>query len=105
MDTVACHHGRITCHRLDLNLDKGESEAIALALEMNADLVLMDERRGRFMARRLGLEVIGVLGVMVEAKHKGHLDKLKPALDELVGKAGFRIHDTLYRQVLIAVGE
>jgi hypothetical protein len=61
------------------SLDPGEPEAIAL--ELNADLILMDERRGRFMARRLGLEVIGVLGVLVRAKRKGHLDELKPVLD------------------------
>lgn len=44
---------------LQRDLDRGEAETIALALEMGADLVLLDEREGRHMAQRLGLEVIG----------------------------------------------
>ena len=53
---------------LKLELDEGEAEAIALALESGADLVLLDERRGRQRAARLGLRVTGVLGVLLEAK-------------------------------------
>lgn len=51
-------------------LDHGEAEAIALAVEVQADLVLIDERRARAVATRLGLNVVGVLGLLVEAKHK-----------------------------------
>mgnify|MGYP001767929126 CR=1 FL=1 len=49
------------------DLDGGESEAIALAIELSADLILIDERKGTEAARRLGLTTIGVLGVLLEA--------------------------------------
>jgi uncharacterized protein len=44
--------------------------ALALAVELQADVVLIDERRVRVVTSRLGLNVVGVLGVLVEAKHK-----------------------------------
>jgi len=90
---------------LTTKLDLGESEAIALALEQKADLLLMDERQGRYIARRMGLEVIGVLGALVEAKHRNHLAKLKPALDELASTAGFRVSGALYQKALTIAGE
>ena len=70
-------------------LDKGESEAIALAKELQAERLLLDERRGRAVAFRFGLRVTGVLGVLIEAKRKGHLQIVKPVLDALVAEAGF----------------
>ena len=60
----------IVVRALQGELDHGEAEAIALAVEVQAELVLIDERRARAVATRLGLNVVGVLGVLVEAKHK-----------------------------------
>ena len=90
---------------LSSTLGKGESEAIALALELDADLVLMDERRGRRVARQMGNKVIGVIGILTEARAKGQLEKLQPVLDQLIMMAGFRISEALYNQVLKANGE
>lgn len=56
---------------LQTELDEGEAEAIALAIEIGANLLLLDERRGRAVAARLGLQFIGLLGLLIEAKHKG----------------------------------
>ncbi len=53
------------------DLDPGESETIALGLEISSDLVLMDEREGRHRARRLGLRTMGVVGVLLLAKEQG----------------------------------
>lgn len=85
---------------LQLELDEGEAEAIALALELNADLLLLDERKGRLVAARLGLKFIGLLGVLIEAKHKGLVVSIKPILDDLIKKAGFWISPELYEHVL-----
>lgn len=86
-------------------LDRGEAEAVALALEQRADLLLVDERRGRSVATNVGLKVVGLLGVLLEAKAKGLLPRLKPVLDDLVSKAGFWISGPLIQATLRAAGE
>ena len=92
-------------HALRQELDAGEAEAIVLTLETQAELLLMDERVGREVARHLGLRYTGLIGVLVEAKHKGVLSAVKPQLDELRNIAGFRISDALYVRVLQDEGE
>jgi len=93
------------CVSLGMELGRGEAEAIILALELKADLLLMDERRGRMAASRLGLKFIGLVGVLLEAKHSGLLPAVKPVLDDLMERAGFRISGQLYHRVLQAAGE
>jgi predicted nucleic acid-binding protein len=89
---------------LMLELDAGEAEAIALALETNADLLLMDERLGRETAMFMGLRVVGLVGVLIEAKRKGIITEIKTSLDQL-RKAGFYLHPTLYMRILMDQGE
>ena len=86
-------------------LDAGEAEAIALTLEANADLLIMDERLGRETARHLGLRYTGTIGVLVDAKSSGLIELIRPHLDALRQQAGFWIHDNLYQRVLIDAGE
>jgi predicted nucleic acid-binding protein len=90
---------------LTLELHRGEAEAIALALEMKADWLLMDEREGRAVARQLGLHVTGVLGVLLRGKKMGHLEAIKPELDALRAKAHFFIAPDLERAALSQAAE
>ncbi|TDU81626.1 hypothetical protein EI77_00936 [Prosthecobacter fusiformis] len=70
-------------------LDRGESAAIELALEHQADAVLLDEQQGRKVAEALGLEVVGILGVLFRAKQASHLKLLRPVLDDLQNRSRF----------------
>jgi uncharacterized protein len=90
---------------LAVELHSGEAEAIALALEMNADQLLIDERDGRVAARQLGLSVIGVLGVLLRAKHDGQVSLIKPEIEALRARARFFVDSTLEATILATVGE
>lgn len=90
---------------LETGLDLGEAEAIALAIESNAELLLIDERKGRSVANHMNLDIVGVLGALAEAKQKNIISKLRPILDNLITKAGFRVSRKLYEKVLNTVGE
>jgi predicted nucleic acid-binding protein len=87
---------------LKQTLDGGEAEAISLALELQAEWILLDERDGRKVAKSLGLYVTGVLGILLRAKQSGELSFLQPALEDLTQKAGFRIAPELLAKVLQA---
>ncbi|MEA3345788.1 MAG: DUF3368 domain-containing protein [Chloroflexota bacterium] len=85
---------------LQRDLDKGNAEAIALALQVNAEWMLLDEREGRRVAKSLGLKVTGVLGILLRARREGKLPSLQEAIEELHEKAGFRISEELLAEVL-----
>jgi predicted nucleic acid-binding protein len=84
-------------------LDLGETAAICYAVEHGADLVLLDERDGRRVARRHDLDVTGVIGVLLRGAKNGNVD-LEEELDAL-REAGFWISDDLYEQVLSETAE
>jgi predicted nucleic acid-binding protein len=96
---------RTLVEALSNELDVGEAEAIALAVEMQADQVLIDERRGRLVASQLNLRYTGILGVLVEAKSKGLIAGVRPLLDALINEAGFWVAEPLYNSVLQLVNE
>jgi hypothetical protein len=85
---------------LQRDLDAGEAASIVLALELNADVILMDEREGRRAAARVGIEAVGVLGILLAAKSQKHILRVRPLLDALKQDAGFYIDDGLYKEVI-----
>jgi len=77
---------RISNPRLTLTyvgLDQGEAEVLALAVEHNARLVTIDERKGRRYAQRLGLALTGTLGVLLLAKQNGLVPAIAPLIEQL----------------------
>lgn len=85
-------------------LDEGEAEALAMAHEVEANLVLLDEAAARQKAEQLGLQKTGTIGVLLRAKREGLIDRLRPELDDL-RKTAFWIDEMLYRRVLRSVDE
>jgi hypothetical protein len=86
--------------QLFADLDPGEAEAIALACELKPAVVLLDETDGRLEARRLGLTIIGTVGILASARKSGQLEKIKPLIDRLMQYYRFRLSRELYDQII-----
>jgi predicted nucleic acid-binding protein len=89
---------------LQSDIDKGESETIALALEKNADLILLDDADARKIARLYHLKITGTIGILLRAKNEGQISSFHEAINQLQN-TGFWIHENLKRQLLAEVGE
>lgn len=86
------------------DLDAGESEVIALALELEAERVILDDLDARRLAQRLGVVPVGTLGLLLAARLRGEIQSLRAELDRLQ-QAGFRVSPTLRQAVLREAGE
>jgi predicted nucleic acid-binding protein len=85
--------------------DRGEAEAVALAMELGKQItIILDDRQGRRLARERGLNLIGSAGVLVLAKQQGLISAIRPLLDEL-RTAGLRIGDGAYEEALAMAHE
>ena len=86
-------------------VDLGEAEAIELARELRADRLLMDERKGRALARREGIPVVGLLGVVLLAKRRRLIPSARLLLQRLESEAGIYLAVEIKETALKTVGE
>ena len=89
---------------LAAQLGPGESEALALATEISAHRVILDDRAGRNLAARLALPMTGAVGILLAAKRRALLSEVKPELDALLA-VGFYIGPRVYRGALAEAQE
>ena len=90
--------------QLTKKIDLGEASALALAKESNSALLIIDDLKGRMLAKEMGLNFTGTLGIIVMAKDTGILKKIKPIFDK-IQKTNFRASKSLYIQLLNHCGE
>ncbi|OUL34123.1 nuclease [Nostoc sp. T09] len=95
----------IIVNNIPSELDDGEREAIALALETGEQRILLDEREARQVAENLGLQAIGTLGILLLAKNRGVITQVQPLLDAMLDTAQYWVSRSLYEQVLRQAGE
>lgn len=89
---------------LEMQVDKGEASAIALALETDQSIIILDDWKARKLAERLGLSVTGTLGVIVKAKKSGMIPSIIPYLDK-IRETNFRISEELEQMALNEANE
>jgi predicted nucleic acid-binding protein len=85
-------------------LDQGELEAISIAIELKADLLIIDEKLGRIVAANLGFDITGLVGILITAKNKNLILSVKDALDKVI-LLGCRISEKLYNIALKSCNE
>ena len=108
---IRCHvvHDLAYAQRLmdeNAHLDRGEAESIVLALELPARRLLIDDGTGRAVARNLGIEIKGLLAMLIDAKNDALIRNVKPVMDALMTEPfRFRISPALYHEVLRLTGE
>lgn len=90
---------------LRAELDEGEAEAIALAHQTVARVILLDERDARYTAQRMNFRVLGTIGVLIWAKKVGEIETLAKYLEKLQSEGNFRFSKVLFKRVLKEVGE
>jgi hypothetical protein len=98
-------HNTLLIENLSADLDIGEAQAIALSVELEADFLIIDERAGRNKAKSLNIKIIGLLGILLEAKRQGVIFTVKDILEKLEDETSFFINPKLYQEVLRLAGE
>lgn len=86
------------------DLDRGEAEVIALALELNAETAILDEKLARRHAKRLGVPLTGTLGVLLRAKKQSLIDQIGPFVEQ-IRRGGIRLSDAVIEEALRLAGE
>jgi len=80
-------------------IDKGEASAIMLALEIPNSTIIIDDFKGRALAKELGLKVTGTMGVIISAKNKKLISSIKPILEK-IKETNFYISKALENEAL-----
>ena len=89
---------------LELQIDKGESSAIALALETPDSIVILDDYKARKIAAQLGINLTGTIGVLIKAKIRGIIPSIKPFLKR-IKERGFHLSVEIELQALKEANE
>ena len=89
---------------LNATLGEGESEAIALAVERKASVLLLDDKAARRAASQLKLPVLGSIGIILWAYQTGRLVTLKEEIERMQNRGGFRLADNVIAALLQSVG-
>ena len=100
---IAVHHD-FPIPSSSRKIDDGERAAIALAMRLSADFVVLDDLAGRRAAVGVGLTAIGSLGLLVRAKRSGLIREVRPEMDAMIF-SGLFASEALYRQILSIAGE
>ena len=103
-DKVIAVKNRKAVEYLEMIIDRGEAETIALAEELNADAVLIDDLKARKIAKLRGLNIIGTIGVLLDAKERELIREVKPLLEKLM-KEKIRMSKELYDHALDLANE
>jgi predicted nucleic acid-binding protein len=83
----------------------GEAEALALAIQISAEILLVDEREARALGAQVGLTITGVLGILLRAKRSGQVERVATEISRLRSLAKFRVSELLIRKILQEAGE
>jgi len=89
---------------LEMQVDKGEASAIALALESENPFLILDDHKARKLARNLNLNHTGTIGVILAAKQRGIIPSIKPLLEK-IKQTNFHLSPALELQALIQANE
>jgi predicted nucleic acid-binding protein len=84
---------------LEMQIDKGESSAIALAMEITNSILIIDDYKARKIAEKLGLTYTGTIGVIIKAKLLGITPSIKPLLEK-IKQTDFRLSADIELQAL-----
>jgi uncharacterized protein len=86
-------------------LGRGETEAMQLALQVNADWLLLDDRQARSAAVKLGIRCVALTGLLIKAKQLGHVRSIRDLLDRLEQRGGLYLSDAVKEEALRQAGE
>ena len=102
---VVAPRNTVAVEQLEQELDRGEAEAIVVAEELHAELLVIDEKDGREVAERRGLTITGLLGVLLRSKRRSLLPLIRPDIERLLTQTNFHAEQALVNKVLHAAGE